>query len=91
MLIRLSEKLVDWTDIDIAAHELAIILGVVDESRESFQKEFKWLYWSDNQYGKLLYRMINDLVLIDFLEFDEEEQRVRSNKDLEIIKPPPIS
>jgi len=55
----------DWTDIDLAAFELAQCLGIVEN--ESFL-ETKWIYCSGNKTGDSLYKIHDELVETEFLE-----------------------
>ena len=48
----LSEKLKDWTDIDFAMHELAIILGLVPEN--ALYPAYAHLYWNGKYYEDLM-------------------------------------
>lgn len=63
----------EWTDWDGAAAALATVIGVVD-SPSAFGGE-KWLFWSDNEVGNAIYRMLDELVEIGVLECREEPDR----------------
>lgn len=61
----LKENLEDWMDIDIASHYLAVSLGLV---RDHFKMdEFKSIYWSDNDLGNGLVKVLDSLVESGFL------------------------
>ena len=79
MMITLFNQLTEWADIDVAQQKLAIILGLADEKEGSFQVKLKWIYWSENQYGNTLYKILMKLVEIGFLEYNDEEQKIRAN------------
>lgn len=72
----------DWEDADIAAHLLALHLGIADESVGNFQVTYKWLYWTDNPVGKMLYGFLEALQNGGFLEHDEEEGGYRAVRAL---------
>ena len=76
MTMTLKEKLNDWTDLDVAQYELSLVLGIFTPE-QSFQSELKHVFWSNNPTGNMLYNMILDLVERGYLEFDEDEYRVR--------------
>jgi hypothetical protein len=49
----LRVALADWTDFDASAHLLAQCLGIMPSQQE--MKEAKWVYWSENPLGTMLY------------------------------------
>ena len=69
--------------------EIAVVLGLVPDTAKAFSKDYKWLYWSKNKWGNMLYQMLSELAEIGFLEYDDEEQRYRTNPEFEIVPPPP--
>jgi hypothetical protein len=78
----LRENLKEWTDIDLAAFELANSLGVTE--RQSFL-ETKWVLWSDNNIGKALLEILGKLVEVGVLEKrDEPDFQYRWNKTFEL-------
>lgn len=79
-------RIKDWTDYDVAMHLLALQIGIVDEDKGSFQSEYKWIYWSDNPYGNMLGDMLNKMIEVGVLLYDEEDQKVKYNPDFEIKK-----
>ncbi len=82
----LAEALHDWTDWDIAEHELACVLGIVDEEKGSFGLEFKWIYWSNNRTGNTLGDILTSLMELGFLEYDKEEEKLRHNAGFDVLK-----
>jgi hypothetical protein len=66
----LPTALADWTDIEEAAHVLAQRLGVVPP--ELAMHDVKWVYWSNNPLGNMLYGMLDQLVELGALEKREE-------------------
>lgn len=73
------EKITEWTDLDMATHELAINIGLVKNSEISFATESKWIYWTDNIYYNALHSIIFHLVNIGLLLYDEDDMKVKSN------------
>lgn len=74
----LAARLREWTDLDVAMHELALVTGLVDAAKGTFAREFKWIYWTDNKYGNALSGMLLKMAEVGFLEYDEEYQRIRA-------------
>ena len=74
----LSEKLKDWTDIDFAMHELAIILGLVPEN--ALYPAYAHLYWNGKYYEDLM-EILEKLNKIGLLEFNEDENQYRINRN----------
>ena len=62
----LRVALADWTDFDAAAHFLAQCLGIMSSQQE--MKEAKWVYWSENPLGTMLYSTLERLVELGTLE-----------------------
>ncbi len=82
----LKEKLRDWTDLDIAMHELAIQVGMVDDRKGSFAKEYKWIYWSKNKYASALTEVLMKMVEVGVLEYDDDQVKIRVNQHFDINK-----
>src|SRR5215470_6516308 len=66
----LRVALADWTDFDASAHVLAQCLGIMPSERG--MKEEKWIYWSDNPLGNMLFGTLESLVELRVLEKREE-------------------
>ena len=62
--------LTDWTDFDMSAHVLAQCLGIMPAGLG--MNEAKWVYWSDNPLGNLLYGTLERLLELGALEKREE-------------------
>jgi hypothetical protein len=62
----LRTALSDWTDFDVSAHLLAQCLGIMPSQQE--MKESKWVYWSENPLGTMLYSTLQRLVELGVLE-----------------------
>ena len=62
--------LADWTDFDVSAHMLAKCLGIMPSGLE--MNEAKWVYWSDNPLGNMLYGTLERLLELGALEKREE-------------------
>jgi catechol 2,3-dioxygenase-like lactoylglutathione lyase family enzyme len=80
--VTLRTFLTDWTDIDVAAHELARCLGVLpDRSRMS---DAKWVYWSNGALGDELVVLLDRLVALGVLEKrDEPDYQYRVSTQFE--------
>ncbi|MGG5207399.1 hypothetical protein ACQWU4_00530 [Chryseobacterium sp. MIQD13] len=68
----------EWTDVDIAMHQLALQLGMISE--DNFPK-FKSCYWTDTEKSKALSNMLLELSKIGFLELNENDYTFRVNPD----------
>jgi catechol 2,3-dioxygenase-like lactoylglutathione lyase family enzyme len=69
-MVTLTASLTDWTDIDVAAHQLARCLGVLPE--RSAMNDAKWVYWSNNPLGLELVGLLDRLTTIGVLEKRDE-------------------
>jgi len=56
----LRVALADWTDFDASAHVLAQCLGIMPSGLG--MNEAKWVYWSDNPLGNMLYGTLERLL-----------------------------
>lgn len=79
----LRHSLADWTDVDVAAYYVAIALGVAPDpgSEWDFWGGKKWMFWSANPLGDVLYRVLEMLSENGVLQKDEEEMKFRWNPD----------
>lgn len=68
--VTLAAFLTDWTDIDVAAHELARRLGALPEC--SAMGDAKWVYWSNNPLGIELVALLDRLTALGLLEKRDE-------------------
>lgn len=57
----LKDELGVWTDVDRAGFSLARCLGLMGPGSR-FEREAKYVFWSDNPVGNLLYEMLESLV-----------------------------
>lgn len=69
--MNLRDALLEWTDCDVAAHELALALGLMDESVE-FATDAKHVYWSANPVGEALHEALEAFAKAGFLEYRDE-------------------
>ena len=75
------ELLKDWKDQDISAYYLACCLGLVTyDSTFAVFREAKHIFWTKNSTSKLLYEMLEKMVEVEMLEFDDDETRYRWNE-----------
>jgi hypothetical protein len=66
----LRVALADWTEFDATAHMLAQCLGIMPSQLE--MKDAKWVYWSENPLGTMLFSTLERLVELGVLEKREE-------------------
>lgn len=51
-----------WKDFDVMSHEVGVLLGVFPEG--SKMSDFKAVFWSQNEKGESLIRILDELVKI---------------------------
>ncbi|UBB89942.1 hypothetical protein J4771_00905 [Candidatus Kaistella beijingensis] len=73
---RLIERMKDWTDVDIAMHEIALCLELIPE--DNFPK-YKSIYWSHSDKSELLSNLLKDLSKISFLNMNEDDYTFKIN------------
>jgi hypothetical protein len=73
MPLSLRESLADWMDWDGAAFNLAVCVGLMNDA--TFQTRSKHVFWSQNETGELLFRMLDQLVAAGVLETRTEPDR----------------
>lgn len=74
----LKEEMKEWTDADIAMHQLALQFGMIPE--DNFPK-FKSCYWTNNEKSKVLKNILLELSQIGFVNFNEDENTFKVNPD----------
>ena len=74
----LKQKLKDWTDLDVAAYELAINLGIISPDVK-FATDAKHVFWSKHIIGDRLYEFLFKLIDIKILEVAIDNEKVRWN------------
>jgi hypothetical protein len=62
----LRVALADWIDFDASAHALAQCLGIMPLQQKMIEE--KWVYWSENPLGTMLYDMLERLVELGALD-----------------------
>jgi len=86
-LTTLQESLSDWTDFDGAAYILSLHLGIFNEAEHDFCTTVKWVFWSNNSLGNMLYDMLETMAKEGILEVNEDQQyRWNSSWKIEDIK-----
>jgi hypothetical protein len=76
----LKTALADWTDIDIAQYQLGICLNMI--SSDVPFNSVKHIFWSDNQIGNALAKMLDTLAEAHVLEKrDEPDFQYRWNEN----------
>lgn len=76
----LKHHLQDWVDIDIAQFHLARCLGVLGPETSTMASA-KWVFWSNNPTGNLLFQILREMAAAGFVEIDEEEFKIRWKPD----------
>lgn len=76
----LREALESWQDVDYAAYELAVVLGILDPETP-FATDAKHVFWSRNELGDTLYGMLTALAKIGALEYNEAKMQSRWKLD----------
>lgn len=72
----LKERLLDWTDFDVAGYQLGVVLGLLPEwPKGEAWGPHKWVFWSANPLGDALYEMLRSLVTLGVLERSGEAFR----------------
>ena len=79
-MITLKERLAGWHDWDVAEHNLAVCLGLMQDGYEAFQAA-KYVFWTNHPIGEALYQMLVELAKVGVLEHDQEGSRFRWNQD----------
>ena len=69
----LKERLREWTEIDVAAYQLAICLGLMTD-KDAFATDVKHVFWSANEVGDGLYYALRRLEDAFILERNEDYQ-----------------
>ncbi len=68
----LRHSLKDWTEIDAAAFRAGVALGIIPPLSD--EKEIynfggkKWIFWTENPLGNLLFGLLENLVSLNILE-----------------------
>jgi hypothetical protein len=70
----LKDRLIDWTDDDVAAFSLAVVLGLVADGQDSFARVNKHLFWTDNVLLHTLTILLKKLVGSGILRKNTNDQ-----------------
>lgn len=86
MVYSLKSSLKEWTEIDVAAFRAGVALGIIPPLSD--EKEIynfggkKWVFWTKNPLGTLLFDLLENLVRADILEKHENDDHLyRWNPD----------
>jgi len=73
----------EWTDLDVAAYDLGIAVGLIDPQRSPFSTKAKHVFWSDNPVGNTLRDMLERLVTLGAIQRRDEPdvQQYRWNRE----------
>ncbi|MEP3890392.1 MAG: hypothetical protein ABJN69_07980 [Hellea sp.] len=68
----LRQSLETWTEIDVAAFHAGAALGIIPppsdgESIYSFGDK-KWIFWTENPLGNMLFDLLENMVTLNILE-----------------------
>lgn len=81
----LQQRLLDWTDIDLAAYELGAHMGLWREFGSKPNSDpwngVKWVMWSNNPVGNALYETIHAMIDQQVLDATEDKDQVRWHPD----------
>lgn len=83
--MNLKDKLIEWTDKDIAIHHIAVELGLFKTDNFS---GYLWIQWTENKYRDFLDDLLLKLIEIDMLENNKDESMIRYNKNFKIETKP---
>lgn len=78
----LQSNLQDWTDAEVAVHDLARVLGIIPID-SVFATQFKWIGASNNPIGNALFDILETLSKLGVLEADDD-WRFRWNPTFEV-------
>jgi len=76
----LRQSLKEWTEIDVAAFHTGVALGVIPPLSD--EKEIynfggkKWMFWTKNPLGNLLFDLVESLVDLNILERHESDNQL---------------
>lgn len=76
----LKEDLKDWQDPDGAMFYVAICLGMLDEDAD-FPRQ-KGTLWIENKISTTLHQVLDSLVELNYLLYDDEEQKYKWNEGM---------
>ncbi len=81
----LKETLSDWEDPDLTAYKLACALGIFPPEDGGFNefRNFKWMFWGANPFGDSLGGILDELVRIGVLTYDESAMKYKWNPEFD--------
>jgi len=91
----LRERLAEWTDEDVAQHQLGLVLGVLPpllegETEGDHFRRCKGIFWSANGLGDALHGALMGLVDVGLLEQQpDEDGTVHGASALRFVPEPP--
>lgn len=83
----LSSALKDWTEIDVSAFYVGVALGIIPPASEEQKYSFsgyKWMFWTDNPLGNMLFDTLENLVNLKILEKHSNDELYRWNPDFDL-------
>jgi hypothetical protein len=84
----IRETLREGEDWDVAEYKLGICLGMfpAEDGRFEYFRRNKHLWWLTHPIGSALHDILNRLVSIGVLEFNDDEQQYRWNAGFDILQ-----
>jgi hypothetical protein len=77
-VVTLKERLKDWTDFDGASYELGVVLGIFKDFRTEggswLDHADKAIFWSRNDLGTALMKMLEEMASAGILDSNEDTQ-----------------
>lgn len=64
----LKQRLTCWADVDVAAYELAVVLGLMNRAEHPLHSNAKHVFWSAHPVGEELVRALSRLSEVGVLE-----------------------
>lgn len=64
----LKQRLISWTDVDVASYELAVVLGLMNLAEHPIQSKAKHVFWSTHPIGEELAQVLSRLADVGVLE-----------------------
>ena len=76
----LRPSLKTWTEIDVAAFHAGVALGIVpplsDEKNLYGFGDKKWIFWTENPLGSMLFDLLETMVTLNILEKHEGDDHL---------------
>ncbi|MDB6064684.1 MAG: hypothetical protein JWR26_892 [Pedosphaera sp.] len=82
----LKTELAEWQDYDRAGYVLACVIGIIPHEDGKYIPitSVKYMFWSANELGEELVRILQQLARVGVLQDDSEEQKFRWNPNFTV-------